>query len=203
MIFQVKNALMVCFVGSALAFAPKFQRSQFPMELAVDITDSSQWPEWSGDRLPIANLGQYEQKMDAAWGRGKFRTEVWDDDVNPSNDWWKFYVPSKEEREAVRQGFDFANPKEWFEKRGIDYEQAKANTKAVIEQRMADYQKAKAGEPEFSVENFKAVQQQYFDLQKKFFEFTFRLEDDKKQKLKGQPTLAEEDTGYQFKNDPA
>jgi hypothetical protein len=53
--------------------------------------------------------------MDAAWGRGKYRTEVWEDDVNPVNDWWAVYAPSEEEIEAAEKGYDFSNPKDWFE----------------------------------------------------------------------------------------
>ena len=33
-------------------------------------------------------------------------------------------------------------------------------------------------------------------------EIAFRLEDDRKQALKGQPSLDKEDTGKQYKNDP-
>ena len=53
--------------------------------------------------------------MDAAWGRAKYRTEVWEDDVNPSNDWWLAYAPSEEEVSAAEKGFDFKNPQSWFE----------------------------------------------------------------------------------------
>jgi len=56
-----------------------------------------------------------DQRMDAAWGRAKYRTEVWDDDVNPMNDWWLAYSPSQEEVEAAAAGFDFKNAKEWLE----------------------------------------------------------------------------------------
>jgi alanine dehydrogenase len=30
-------------------------------------------------------------------GRGKYRTEIWNDDVNPVNQWWRTYEPSEEE----------------------------------------------------------------------------------------------------------
>jgi hypothetical protein len=45
-----------------------------------------------------------DQQMDSSWGRGKFRTEVWNDDVNPVNRWWEAYGPSDEEVEAAAQG---------------------------------------------------------------------------------------------------
>ena len=44
------------------------------------------------------------QQMDSSWGRGKFRTEVWVDNVNPINRWWLSYGPSEEEIEAAAQG---------------------------------------------------------------------------------------------------
>ena len=32
--------------------------------------------EWKGDRPPLPNMEFLDQRMDAAWGRGKFRDEV-------------------------------------------------------------------------------------------------------------------------------
>jgi hypothetical protein len=56
-----------------------------------------------------------EQRMDATWGRGKYRTEVWEDDVNPVDFWWKAYEPSREEWEALAAGYDFNDGKKWLE----------------------------------------------------------------------------------------
>ena len=84
--------------------------------------------------------------MDATWGRGntyyithllteirtlslvywrnilfataKYRTEVWNDDVNPINDWWDAYSASEEEIEAMAAGYDFNNPEEYFKSKG-------------------------------------------------------------------------------------
>jgi hypothetical protein len=72
---------------------------------------------WDGTRAPVTKMERLEQSMDASWGRGKFRTEVWAGDVNPSNDWWIAYQPSVEEVEASLQGYSFKNPKEFFEVR--------------------------------------------------------------------------------------
>ncbi len=44
-----------------------------------------------------------------------FRAEIWEDKVNPLNDWWEAYAPSQEELEAMNAGYDFRNPKSWFE----------------------------------------------------------------------------------------
>jgi hypothetical protein len=73
--------------------------------------------KWNGDRPPLPNMEILNQRMDASWGRGKFRTEVWDDNVNPMNDWWTAYAPSDEQIEACAQGYDFKNPQAWFEVR--------------------------------------------------------------------------------------
>ena len=51
------------------------------------------------------------------------------------------------------------------------------------------------------MDDFKDQQTLYFDMQKKFFEYTFRKGDDMRQAEKGQPSLENEDTGYQWKND--
>lgn len=53
--------------------------------------------------------------MDATWGRGKYRTEVWEDDVNPVDFWWEAYEPSVEEAQAAAAGYDFGDPKGWLE----------------------------------------------------------------------------------------
>jgi len=70
---------------------------------------------WPGDRPPVSNPQIYLQSMDATWGRGKFRTEVWDDKPNPINDWWEAFTPSEEEIAADKLGYDFADPKGYFE----------------------------------------------------------------------------------------
>lgn len=69
---------------------------------------------WPGTRPPIINMRFLQLKMDATWGRGKYRDEIWDDNINPSNDWWISFAPSEEEIEAASLGYDFANPKEYF-----------------------------------------------------------------------------------------
>lgn len=71
--------------------------------------------KWNGDRPPLPNMELLTQRMDASWGRGKYRTEVWNDNVNPMNDWWTAYAPSEEQIEACDQGYDFKNPQAWFE----------------------------------------------------------------------------------------
>jgi hypothetical protein len=52
------------------------------------------------------------------------------------------------------------------------------------------------------MEEFLALQEDFFAMQRRAFEVAFRLEDDKKQAAKGQPSLSIEDTGKQWKNDP-
>ena len=71
--------------------------------------------KWPGDRPPLPNMQLIDQRMDAAWGRGKFRTEVWDDNVNPRNNWWEAYAPSEEQLEAAKAGFSFTDPEKYFE----------------------------------------------------------------------------------------
>lgn len=71
--------------------------------------------KWPGNRPPVTNPEFLSQRMDAAWGRGKYRKEVWDDKVNPLNDWWTAYAPTQEEMAAAREGFDFSDPKGWLE----------------------------------------------------------------------------------------
>lgn len=82
----------------------------------VGILEPAQWP---GTRPPIPNMETIDQRMDATWGKAKFRTEVWEDDVNPMNEWWLAYAPSEEEVAAAEKGFDFKNPAKWFEVRII------------------------------------------------------------------------------------
>lgn len=70
---------------------------------------------WPGNRPPMMNEKLKLQRMSATWGRGRFRTEVWDDDVNPINNWWEAYAPSQEQLEAMAAGYDFSDSKSYFE----------------------------------------------------------------------------------------
>ena len=56
---------------------------------------------WPGDRPPLPNFRRLDQSMDAAWGRGKYRREIWEDDVNPIVDWTVSFEPSEEEIDAL------------------------------------------------------------------------------------------------------
>jgi hypothetical protein len=80
-------------------------------------SSSDEKKAWPGNRPPLPNVDRILQSMDATWGRGKFRTEVWEDDVNPVNEWWTVFAPSTEEVEAAAAGYDFTNSKKWFEVR--------------------------------------------------------------------------------------
>jgi hypothetical protein len=112
---------------------------------------------WPGDRPPLSQIKLYAEKMDAAWGRGKFRSEVWEDDVNPLNNWSKNYEITAEQLEALKQGFDFTNPKPWFEKRGIKWEDALAKYNAAIAENLKIYEANKANEPPVSIELFDKI----------------------------------------------
>ena len=58
-------------------------------------------PVWPGNRPPLPNFRRLDQSMDAAWGRGKYRREIWEDDVNPITDWTVSFEPSEEEIDAL------------------------------------------------------------------------------------------------------
>jgi hypothetical protein len=53
-----------------------------------------------------------------------------------------------------------------------------------------------------STEEFLALQEQYFALQRTVFNAAIRQQDNIKQAKKGQPSLDVEDTGTQWKNEP-
>jgi hypothetical protein len=77
--------------------------------------ESDKPKEWDKKKIPLPRKEFFTQKMDATWGRGKFREEVWEDRGNPENFWWEAYMPSQQEIEAFNAGFDFEDPKKWFE----------------------------------------------------------------------------------------
>lgn len=154
---------------------------------------------WPGNRLPVPNPLILDQRMDATWGRGKFRSEVWDDDPNPLNDWWEVYSPSDEVVEAIALGFDFKDPKGWCEKYGIDFDKALAELSKLKQEKLAEFQKANPKADKNA--DVSAILAEYYEIQNKLFEVSFRIYDDLKQKEKGQPSLDEEDTGLQWKND--
>ena len=45
----------------------------FNMHKYIATKSNTMMMAWSGDRPPAANPLIYKQKMDAAWGRGKYR----------------------------------------------------------------------------------------------------------------------------------
>lgn len=113
--FLILNCLLVL----SLSFHVKTYPFQFG-SMRIFNAKSQSPSKWPGTRPPKQSSAFLDQRMDASWGRGKFRTEVWEDDVNPVNDWWKAYAPTEEEIEAAAAGYDFQNPKEWFEVRSND-----------------------------------------------------------------------------------
>jgi hypothetical protein len=74
-----------------------------------------QLQSWPGNRPPVTNPARLEQCMDANWGRGRYRTEIWEGNVNPVDFWWEAYEPSAEEVEAADAGYDFSDPRKWHE----------------------------------------------------------------------------------------
>ena len=47
--------------------------------------------------------------------------QVWNDNVNPLNNWWTAFAPSEEQQEAAAQGYDFKNPQAYFEVNATTY----------------------------------------------------------------------------------
>lgn len=147
---------------------------------------------WPGDRPPLSQVKLYAEKMDAAWGRGRFRSEVWDDDANPLNNWIKNYEITAEQLEALAQGFDFTNPKSWFEKRGIKWEDALEKYKAAIADSLKKYEEKKANEPPVSSELFDKISRE-FDIAHENMEalqskFDFLDDVDENDLLKSEPS---------------
>jgi hypothetical protein len=65
------------------------------------------------------------------------------------------------------------------------------------------YQQAKSKNKPVTEEEFVVMKREYLAMQKKVFDAAFRLQDNRKQAAKGQPSLDGEDTGVQWKNDDA
>ena len=159
--------------------------------------------KWDETRPPLPVPSFLEQSMDAAWGRGKFRTEVWDDDVNPMNNWWEIYAPSQEEMDATAKDFDFSNVEEWCTKKGYNFEDVMKKYLEDAENLVKATQQANEQElKSIDMNSFAAEQEKFFKLQKQAFEVAFRKQDDILQNKKGQPSLDDEDDGKQYKNDP-
>lgn len=151
--------------------------------------------------LPVPNF--LDQSMDAAWGRGKMRTEVWEDDVNPMDNWWEIYSPSEEEMDAVAGGFDFSNVEDWCKEKGIDYDEYMESYKEEADKLVEEYRKEyEAALSSASMASLAEEQEKFFKLQRQAFMVAFRQRDNMLQKEKGQPSLDVEDTGKQYKNDP-
>jgi hypothetical protein len=153
---------------------------------------------WPGNRPPMPNFSRKDQVMDATWGRGKFRTEVWEMDINPINKWWQKFEPSFEEIDALEAGYDFDDPEGWFKAQGLDFEQAMKEYEMAFAVAEAEYRKTEEAwnKPMTQLEVLKMKN----NLQR-YEEQKFRYEDNIRQKRKGQPSLDVEDTGKRFRND--
>jgi hypothetical protein len=114
MLFAV---VLVIFASYGQAFRPN--RPQRAM-----VSFSSMTMKWDGTRPPCPKVEWLDQRMDATWGRGKFRTEVWEGETNPVNNWWEIFHPSDEEIEAANAGYNFADPEAYFKEKGMDPEKA-------------------------------------------------------------------------------
>ena len=115
---NVLVSVLVAIIASyGMAFRPN--RSQQAM-----VSSSSMTMKWDGSRPPCPRVPWLDQRMDATWGRGKFRTEVWEGDFNPVNNWWEMFHPSDEEIEAADAGYNFKDPAAYFKEKGIDSEKA-------------------------------------------------------------------------------
>lgn len=121
-------ALVLVLSPAVTGFSHARATSRSKQTLMQETKDSSAWP---GDRIPATNPLFFDQKMDAAWGRGKYRTEIWNDNVNPMNDWWTAYAPSEEEIAASQAGFDFSDAEGWCKEKGLDYEKSYAAAKDI------------------------------------------------------------------------
>ena len=112
---------------AALSRADKINEIQTPAKEAfekefTDIANNVTAPpvlvkgiKWPGNRPPLPCEAYFTERMEATWGRGKFREEIWNDIVNPVNDWWLKYAPSEEEIEAIELGYEISNPQKYFE----------------------------------------------------------------------------------------
>lgn len=158
---------------------------------------------WPGDRPPLNNMELLSQGMNAQWGRARFRTEIWNDDVNPVNDWWTAYAPSEEEIEAAKEGFDFTDVKGWCESKGLNYEEVMEKTRKLQKEKHEQFVKEREERLIFTDEEFEKTKEEYYALQRRVFEMALRVQDNKLQAAKGQPSLdaTVEDTGERFKND--
>jgi hypothetical protein len=153
---------------------------------------------WPGNRPPLPNFSRKGQVMDATWGRGKFRTEVWNMDINPVNRWWQKYEPSFEEIDALEAGYDFENPEAWLKAKGFDFEAAMKEYQVAYAVAEKEYLKTEEAwnKPMTQLEVLKMKN----NLQR-YEEQKFRYEDNLRQKKKNQPSLDVEDTGKRFRND--
>ena len=194
--------LIVLFITKINAF---LRINKFHVNNCYSSSFSNLNMKWDGNAkrppLPVPNF--LDQSMDAAWGRGKMRTEVWEDDVNPMDNWWEIYSPSQEEMDAVEDGFDFSNVENWCEEKGIDYDEYMTSYKIEAEKLVEEYRKEnEAALSSASLTSLADEQEKFFKLQKQAFLVAFRQRDNLLQQKKGQPSLDIEDTGKQYKNDP-
>ena len=158
-------------------------------------------PVWPGDRPPLPNFRRMAQSMDAAWGRGKFRREIWEDTMNPVTDWKVSFEPSEEEVDALfgPDPFWFNDVEGWCKEKGLEYEKTVEEWQKLREEGFQQYLKDEERKSKL------VTQKEYLDyleLKERVEAQEFRVEDNKNQKYKGSMSLDDEDTGVRFWNDP-
>lgn len=156
---------------------------------------------WPGNRPPLPNFRRLDQSMDAAWGRGKYRREIWEDDVNPITDWTVSFEPSEEEIDALfgPKPFWFNDVEGWCKENGLDYETTMTEWRKL---RDDGYKQFKEDEARKATLVTQEEYMLYLELKERVTAQEFRVEDDKNQKYKGSTPLDLEDTGVQYWNDP-
>lgn len=158
---------------------------------------------WPGDRPPLAQTEIYLERMDAGWGRGKYRSEVWDDDVNPLDQWWYKYSPSQEEMEAANAGYNLGGDidEEYFQRKNINVEEAKAKFESAKEAALETYKNEASKNIEYTPEMRKRFED-LLQMNKAMANLAIRIKDNQLQQSKGQPSLdMDNDSKEKFAND--
>ena len=169
---------------------------------ATDRTQMRKRPAvWPGNRPPLPNFRRMTQSMDAAWGRGKYRQEIWEDNVNPVVDWKVGFEPSAEEMDALfgPEPFWFNDVEGWCKSKGLDYDKTVEEWKKLREEGFKLYLKEEEAKAKLVTQKEYLL---YLELKERVEAQSFRVEDNKNQKYKGRPSLDDEDTGKQWWNDP-
>lgn len=95
---------------------PSFSTNTKLFSAATTQAPPSSTSSWDGKSKPTENPERNGLSVDASFDRRDTRPLdfIDNDQANPPGNWWTAYLPSKQEKEAAEQGYNFQDGEQWL-----------------------------------------------------------------------------------------